>query len=116
MPEIHRRVLERLINDSHWREADVARNRQYYGTAGVRIAAIIRHWHDPFRHGLLRANDVSRLIDLLFSSDNTLARPITRGTLVGLLDQNASVLAQCGEAALARRVKEMVAALRLAVR
>jgi hypothetical protein len=28
-PEIHRRVLERLINDSHWREADVARNRQY---------------------------------------------------------------------------------------
>ena len=51
--DVHRRVLERLIEERHWRDTDAARVRQYYGTVGVQIAAIVRHWHDPFRKGLL---------------------------------------------------------------
>jgi hypothetical protein len=58
---IHRRVLERLIEESHWRDADAARIRDYYGTAGIKISALIRHWRDPWRKGLLHVNDVARL-------------------------------------------------------
>jgi hypothetical protein len=51
---IHKRVLERLIEERHWRNADSTRILEYYGTVGVKIAAILRHWRDPFRTGLLR--------------------------------------------------------------
>jgi flavin-binding protein dodecin len=111
-PEVHRRLLERLIEDRHWREADAARIRKYYGTIGVEIAAIVRHWHDPLREGLLRANDVARLIDLLLSGDETLAKPFAKHTLLDLLEQHALVLADCGEVELASRINELSVALR----
>ncbi len=111
-PDTHRRILERPIEDRHWRAADAARTRRYYGTVGVEIAAIIRHWHDPFRQSLLRANDVARLIDLLLSAHKTLLKPFARRTLLDLLDQHASVLMECGEVSLGTSVKELVAALR----
>lgn len=83
----------------------------YYGTVGVEIAAIVRHWHDPFRAGLLRVNDVARLMDLLLSADRTLVRPATRRTLIDLLEEHGRTLAECGEIGLARQVGNLVKAL-----
>jgi hypothetical protein len=110
--DVHRRLLERLINESHWRDADAARIREYYGSVGIEIAAIIRHWHDPFREGLLKANDVARLIDLALSGDATVASPFARQTVLDLLEIHADLLFRSGEPDLARRVTELVAALR----
>lgn len=109
---IHRRVLERLIEESHWRDTDAARVREYYGTVGVEIAAILRHWHDPFRKGLLRVNDVARLMDLLLSADRILVKGTAQQTVLALLEQHAVALKDFGEVTLARRVNELVMALR----
>lgn len=109
---IHRRVLERLIEERHWRDADAARIGEYYGSVGVELWAIARHWNDPFRNGLLRAHDVSRLIDLLLSRDRSLPTHSTEKTVIDLLDQHALVLLECGETRLARRVNELVTSLR----
>lgn len=109
---IHRRVLERLIEERHWRNADSTRIQEYYGTVGVQITAILRHWHDPFRKGLLRVNDVARLMDLLLSSDQTLSTLTARQTALDLLDQHALALKECGEVTLAARVDQLAAGLR----
>jgi hypothetical protein len=111
--DIYRQILERLVEDWHWRESDALRIREYYGTVGVEIAAIFRHWQDPFRQGLIRANDVARLMDLLLSADKTLAKSSTQKKLLDLLDQHASILKDNGEFTLATRVNELVVALRL---
>jgi len=108
----HRDILERLIAGAHWRDADAARIRDYYGGVGIEIAAIIRHWKDPFRRGLLRANDVARLIDLLLSSDKMLTSPFARQTLIDLLKEHAKVLSDSGAPDLARSVNDFVEALR----
>ncbi len=110
--DVHRRVLERLIEERHWRDTDAGRVREYYGTVGVQIAAIARHWLDPFRKGLLHVNDVSRLMDLLLSADRYLLKPTTQQTVLDLLAQHALALRDCGQAELARRVDELVGALR----
>ncbi|MFH1941570.1 MAG: hypothetical protein ABIL68_05655, partial [bacterium] len=111
-PDIHKQIIERLVEDRHWREADAFRIKKYYGSVGVEIAAIVRHWHDPIRQGLLRANDVARLVDLLLSADNILASPFAQRTIIDLLDQHASVLIECGERTLAMRINELVVAFR----
>ena len=109
---IHRRVLERLVEEHHWRDTDDTRIREYYGTVGVEIAAIVRHWHDPFRKGLNHVNDVARPIDLLLSADRNLVNPVAQRTVLDLLDQHAVSLKDCGEVELARRVNGLVTALR----
>lgn len=111
-PSVHRRVLERLIEESHWRDTDSVRIREYYGTVGVEIAAILRHWHDPLRKGLLRVNDVARLMHLLLSADRSLANDTVQQMVLTLLEQHAVALKDCGEDALACRVNELVMALR----
>ena len=111
-PDAHAKVLERLIGDPKWRKADSARIRDYYGNAGIEIAAIIRHWKDPFRKGLLRANDVARIIDLLLSGDKTITSPFGRRILLDLLAENAKVLSDAGAGGLALSVNELVEALR----
>lgn len=111
-PDAHRKILERLIEDTKWRDADAARIRYYYGGVGIEIAAIIRHWKDPFRNGLLRANDVARLIDLLLSSDKILTSPFARQTLLNLLAEQAKVLSDAGALNLAQSVNDFAEALR----
>ena len=108
----HRKILERLIADPEWRDADAARIREYNGGVGIEIAAIFRHWKDPFREGLLRANDVARLIDLLLSSDKMLSAPFARQTLLNLLVEHEKVLSDSGAPDLARSVNDFVEALR----
>lgn len=110
-PDIHARLLERLITNPKWRKADTRRVREYYGTVGNEVASIVRHWRDPFRQGLLRANDVARLMDLLLSTDGTFS-PSTEHALVDLLAQHAMVLAEHGEAESAQKVAELLDALR----
>jgi hypothetical protein len=110
--DIHRRVLERLIEERHWRDTDAGRVREYYGNVGVQITAIARHWRDPFRKGLLRVNDVSRLMDLLLSADRYLLKPTTQQTVLDFLAQHALALKDCGQDGLARCVDELVGALR----
>ena len=115
---VHKRVLERLIEERHWREADSRRVDQYDGTSGVKLVAILRHWRDPFRNGLLgllRTNDLPRLMDLLLSADRTLSTAASQ-TALDLLDQHALVLKGYGELALARRVDLLVSGLRHTVR
>lgn len=109
-PDAHRKVLEGLIGDPKWRRADAARIRDYYGNVGIEIAAILRHWKDPFRKGLLRANDVARLINLLLSGDKTLTSHFARRTLLDLLAENAKVLSDSGARDLALSVNEIVKA------
>jgi hypothetical protein len=109
--DVHRQFLKRFLEDRHWRETIVDRDKQYYETLGARVAAIRRHWRDPIRAGLLRANDTARLIDLLLSMGNTLGTSASsRASLIDLLDQNAHILASCGEVELAQRVGDVLAA------
>lgn len=108
---VHRKVLERLVNAAHWRDADAARIREYYGTVGNEIAALFRHWNDEFRGGLLKANDVARVIDVLLSNDQ-IFRTGSQRPLVDLLESHAVVLRDSGETELARVVVEFVEAFR----
>jgi hypothetical protein len=114
--DIHRRTLERLVEEPRWRSADSSRNEGYYGTLGVRIAAILRHWHDPYRNGLLRVHDAPRLMDLLLSMDWSLASNGTRQAVLALLEQHALALKDLGEGTLAGRVHELLVALRTQLR
>jgi hypothetical protein len=109
--DIHRRLVGRLIEEPHWRDADSSRVREYYGTVGIEIASILRHWDDPFRKGLLRVNDVGRVMNLLLSTDGTLVKGRTRQRVLALLEEHAVALKDFGEGALARRVNQLVTAL-----
>jgi hypothetical protein len=103
-PDVHNRILARLVENPKWRDADASRIRQYYGSVGVEMAAIIRHWQDQFRKGLLRAHDVSRVMDTLLSVNVTHGdRPAYR-QLLEILRQQAQILAQHGEEHLAREI------------
>lgn len=105
-PDVHRRVLERLIENHRWRTADATRMRNYYGSVGAEINAIRRHWSEPWRQGLVRVNDVGLLMDLLVSSDNALPNGAAQGMVLDLLAHHAEVLRQCGEVEMARRVND----------
>lgn len=109
--EAHKNVLERIVSDTHWRERDVARVRQYYGNVGAELGAILRHWNDPLRKGALRANDVGRLMDLIISNDTAMLQPNGKRFLLDLLLQHAKVLSGAGEHSVARSVTDLVAAL-----
>ena len=109
-PNVHRNVLDRLIGSSSWREADAARINKYYGNIGNEIAAIIRHWNDQSRNGLLKANDTARLIDLLLSNNEILKSGFGRLSLINLLQNHAIVLKNSGEPELAKKVMEFVSA------
>jgi len=111
-PDVHRAVLERLIGEPHWRDEDAARVSEYYGSLGNQVAAIFRHWNDEFRGGLLRANDVPRVIDLLLSNDEILRKEHGRQTLLELLVEHAVVLQDAGESKLAKTVMEFVEGFR----
>jgi hypothetical protein len=105
-------MLERLIEDRHWREADSARVHKYYGNRSNEMAAIFRHWRDPLRQGLLRAQDTSRLIDFLHSADKNPSNPSAHYAVLEHLEKHVRVLRDCGEDALAQRVSELVQAFR----
>jgi hypothetical protein len=110
-PGAHREVLQRLVMPTKWRDTDITRQREYYGSAGEEIAAVMRHWtHDRYRKGLLRAHDVGRL---MVFSDNLLFRaPQARDGLTDLLQKHAQILSDHGEQQLARSVMNFTEAVR----
>lgn len=110
--DMQAQILERIVFSTNWRKQDVERVREYYGTQGVELGAIIRHWRDPLRKGLLRANDVGRLMDLMFSNDK-LIQTAGRRDLVNLLLEHAKVLSEGGAPELARSVADFVVAFEL---
>jgi hypothetical protein len=111
--DMQRRVLERIVSSTNWRKQDIARVREYYGTLGVELAAIVRHWNDPFRKGLLRANDVGRLMDLVLSNDKLIKTSPGQQDLLNLLLDHARVLSDSGAKEMAQSVADFVNAFRL---
>jgi len=111
--EVHRKVLQRLVKPTKWRDADVARQRQYYGGVGAELAAVLRHWNHRYRKGLLRAHDVGRLMDLMLSESLLLKEPHAKNRLIDLLNGHAKVLADHGERDLVRAVMDFTEALRI---
>jgi hypothetical protein len=111
--DTHSRVLNRLIEENDWRRADTARILPYYGCVGVEIHSIIRHWNDPFRRGLLRVNDVGRLIELMYSTDRVLPTPRILASVLSMLSQHAMALKSCGSEGAARHVNSLVIAFEL---
>lgn len=112
--DTQRKVLDRIVSGTQWRERDIVRVKEYYGDAGVELGAIVSHWNDPLRQGLLKANDVGRLMDLVLSNDRTLVQSGGKDKLLDFLLDHARVLAANGATEAARTVADFVAALRLA--
>lgn len=111
-PKTHSKIFERLVTDPKWRKADVARSTKYYGGVGMQTTAIIRHFNDPFRTGLLQVHDVGRLIDMALSSDTWRVTPQARANCADLLEKHAKVLSGCGETRLAMYVEKSAAVAR----
>lgn len=110
-PGAHRELLQRLVMPTKWRDADISRQREYYGSAGEEIGAVIRHWkHGRYRTGLLRAHDVGRL--MVFSESLLIRAPQARDGLMDLLQKHARILSDHGERQLARSVMDFTEAVR----
>lgn len=110
--DCHRKLLERLVVGEKWRSTDAARTRDYYGGVGIQYAGIVRHWNDPFRKGrmgLLRANDVARLIHLLLSNKSPIAQS---DSSLKLLAKHVKVLSENGASESARCANEFVEGIR----
>jgi hypothetical protein len=110
--ETHKLMLERIVSSGHWRTRDVTRVREYYGTTGVELGAILRHWQDPLRKGILRANDVGRLMDLMLSNGSLLQVSPVKDDLLKLLLEHGLVLKDHGMDSIAKTVFDFVEALR----
>jgi hypothetical protein len=110
--EVHKVILDRIVSSTPWRKEDVARVKKYYGSTGTELGAILRHWHDPLRKGILRANDVGRLMDLLISNAICINPESPLGLLDLLLD-HAKVLSDNGAESAANSVTDFVEALRI---
>jgi hypothetical protein len=103
----HAHHLRALVVNRDWRSADVARSWDYYGRSDTQINAIQRHVRDPFRTGVLKANDITRLLGLL-SSEPESVRP----SLEDLVRTSLQVLKQGGEDSLVERVIADIARVR----
>lgn len=108
--EVHRSVLGAVVGSEHWRNADAHRIAEYYGSYGAELVGIERHLRNPLRHGLLKANDVARLIHLLDSDIADIGRPATRKKVISLLQANVRILEGCGEQSLAREASMVLEA------
>jgi hypothetical protein len=98
---VYRRFLEVSVERKDWRNAEDARSSYYYRSEGEKAAAIFRHLRDPNRVGLLRANDVGRLLTLTTRPTFDLSHLHVRSLLIGLLTESVKELHNAGEAKLA---------------
>lgn len=93
------KYLNAVVFDDEWRRADISRTGQYYEDLGSQIDAMKRHVRDERRDGLLLANDVARLINLL-----SIAGPAKR-VITALLDKCIKALYEGGQETLAEMVQ-----------
>jgi len=91
--------LRALVEDRRWRSADVVRSWDYYGRADTQINAIERHLQDPYRAGITKANDTTRLLSLLFTEPKFMQPCVER-----LIGTSLQVLKQAGEDSLVKKV------------
>lgn len=63
--EQHREYIRTVLHDQTWRVADISRMGEYYENRWKQLNAMSRHLEDQRRNGLLRANDIIRLLNLL---------------------------------------------------
>lgn len=102
VPDAHRQHIEAIIHNSLWGNADQQRVLDYYGTFTNEIEAIDQHiQRDPGRTGLLKANDVRRLLNIL-----TILTPgtATEDRVVSLISRSIEAIREGGEQALANDV------------
>lgn len=93
--------LAARVRDEDYRQAEAARSSIYYGADGQTAAAVFRHLHDPRREGLLRANDLGRLLSLVTKPAVDLSRRNVRALLLELLRDSIRELREAGEPDLA---------------
>jgi hypothetical protein len=89
--------LTASVEDKSLRGAEDARSKQYYGSEGEKAAAIARHLSDAHRTGLVRANDIGRLLTLVTKPTTDLSRPPVRRLLLGLIRESLHELQAAGQ-------------------
>lgn len=104
---LFRTYLHRLADDLALQSADVLRVQTYYISDFARLDAFMRHASDASKRGICRANDYSRILDLLVKANPK--RTSYRKKLVSLLNENIAALRSNGEAALAAKIEQMAA-------
>jgi hypothetical protein len=95
------RFLSVSVEETDWRRAEDDRSDYYYGSKGDKAVAMARHLRDPNRTGILRANDVGRLLTLITKPTFDLSRHRVRELLKGLLRESVRELNTAGQRDLA---------------
>lgn len=100
--ERHHTYITTVVHDSDWRVADIARIGEYYEDRYTQVAAMKRHLADRQQDGLLGANDITRLLNLLAVVDDRNALEEVKQLTNSAID----VLYRAGEETLAKRAGE----------
>ena len=98
----HRKYIATVLHDQMWRVADISRIGEYYEDRLTQLKAMKRHLSDKRRGGLLGANDIVRLLNLLRIVDH--GRPFEEVTR--MVQTAVSVLYAAGEDTLAKHATE----------
>ena len=107
IPDIHRSFLSSVIEIESWREADIQRIENYYGTIDAIGGHIKRHLDDPHiaGNGLLCGNDVARLMYLITTwTTGKQFKSRRQKILLHLLQKSINILSVDGEIELAKKV------------
>lgn len=70
----HARYLRLAVRSAGWRHTDMERVIKYYDRETTQIESFDRHLHDSRRTGLLRANDLPRILESLEGGNDPSAR------------------------------------------
>jgi len=102
--------LTASVEDTSLRGAENVRSEHYYGSEGEKAAGVVRHLRDPKRTGLLRANDIGRLLTLVTKPALDLSRPQVRSLLLGLIRESLRELQAAGQRDLADQAARFLTA------
>ncbi len=112
--ETHVATMTRVIGSERWRAEDALRIESYYGGIGFQVSALLRHWRDPLRTGILKSNDAARILGVLRSGEHATMAAETRRTLIWLARQQGAILRAVGASGPSRLIAEYVASLKSA--
>lgn len=104
MRQQHAKYLRTVMHDQDWRIADISRMGQYYEDTETQIRAMKRHNADQRRDGILRANDIVRLMNMLTFVD----APVAERDIIQLLDASIETLRSGGQDTLAKQARAEV--------
>jgi hypothetical protein len=98
----HRKYLETVLCNDAWRTEDISRIGEYYEDRWTQVEAMRRHLKDKQRSGLLGANDICRLLNLLRIVEPKLAVD----TVLPMLQEAIEIIQTAGEETLAKHAME----------